>query len=76
MPWYVKSGAMYLRPDGWLSFAKSTAKAHEGKGGKLEPGFFWSEENAPSHTAARTAAGRREAELTMKFALRDREASA
>jgi hypothetical protein len=76
MPWYVKSGALYMRKDGWMTFAKSTAQAHEAKGGKLDPGFFWSQENAPSRINARTAAGQREAELTTKFALREREASA
>lgn len=82
MPWFAKTGALYMRENGNVTYLKAFAKSSPSKGGKLPPGWFWSEESAPSRRTARTAAGQREAELETKYAraefLRDtmREASA
>ncbi len=60
MNWYIKTGAFYRTPTGYISLDKRKAQRYDAKGGALPLGFFWSRESVPYTGEPRTQAGQRE----------------
>lgn len=65
MPWYEKSGALYVTPGGSHTWDKGRAARSDTKPQhEPAPGHFWSQETPPPLSPARTQAGKIETALT------------